>query len=422
MKAKFLLVALFGAFTLPHQALAFSCSVDYSFPNHSQPHWEKVRKAITTAEQTVDDGLKASIAQATALIVEGKRVTTAQESSSGSDIATGIARNTEQQLAIENAMATHKEVQKVKTEFGVMSSGFDNCKVIKERAKTDEASKDVVKYAVTASNSPNVTARAGHYADRNEAMAVRLALHDKKYCTKEQAESGLCEAEAPRAGNSLIASTLFKSAEEGDENDQDKDALINNMVGLPHSPVPQELSNSATGIAYQDSVRQNGALKSIAIFALKYVQGQTTAPEDKDHDHSDGDSTAPTTEKQAVKDNKDVKDTSETPSTEPDKDNSYVGLVKRDVQRHFGGGEDYIKRRTYIAGATEKGVLVEMNKAQGLLKRQIADLIEKEQIKLSLTAGTTTALMRYTGMDSRVEQKRQEIIKTQVQGLSNGNR
>lgn len=411
-------------FAMPSYALfSKSCPVDPTFHIQTKPEWTAIKTAINASNNLTDTTMKESIKKATGLILEGRRVLTAQESITTGELVQAIGTNTEQEIAIRNAVDTSREMAEVQKEFSTFSTGLRNCDVITERERVARVDRDTKTQAMTQSSNGSVTARAGHYANKNEALATRLALHDAKYCTKEQAESGLCTGEAPRAGNSLLASTLFKPAEQGDENDQDKDALINNMVGLPDDPTPQGLSNSALGIAYEDAKRQKDSLKSIGIYALKYVQAQTTGGTvaDHDHEHESAGKEKATTEKEKVSANADTKSTDQTPEVANEKDTSYSGLVRKDVEKHFGGGDSYITRRKYIASATEKGVLVEMNKASGLLKKQLADLIEKEQIKLSLTAGQTVAMMRYTGMDSKIEEKRQKAYKERLSGIANAN-
>lgn len=400
---------------VPAYALSI-CPVDFTFASSSSKYWDRIKNAISSSNSSVDSHLQKQIKDTTALIVEGRRVLVAQESASSQEIAHGIGQNTEQQIAIENALNTAKAIDDTKREYGHLSTGFDNCQVIKQRQKIVSIGEKTAKQAIIGSQDGTITARSGHYADQSKALANRLAIHDKKYCTQDQAESGLCSTIAPRAGLSLMASTLFKPANQGDDTDQDKNALINNMVGLPDNPIPAKLANTALGIAYQDTKRQKDSLKSIAIYALKYLQAQSTSGTQIDHDHDHDHSTPAPKEQDIVKNNGSIVGSQELSS---DQDLSYSGLVAKDVYRHFGGGQVYIDRKKYLSSATEKGILVEMNKATGLQKKLLADLIEKEQIKLSLIAGQTVGMMRYTGMDSKVEKKRQEIIQAKLQGLAN---
>lgn len=262
-----------------------------------------------------------------------------------------------------------------------------------------------------------ITARAGAYKNRQEALATRLALHDAKYCTKDQAEVGLCSAEAPRAGRSLMASVLFEPSQLGDAVYQDKSAFINNMMGLPNDPVGQEYANTALGIAYQDKVRQKDSIKSVAANALKFIQAyfsQVDAQNSAEGTHSP-DTTIATTEYQQMQAASDV---AVKPNTDDLEDLSLTGSMQKDVGRFFGGGDAYLNRRKYLAAATEKGVLVELNRGAAFELVQLETLIEQERMNAALTAAQTAALIQTGGLSSAVNKKRQEIVQANARAAA----
>lgn len=371
----------------------------------TKPYWTALDKTKNTAFKTMNEAIIKGIQTSTDQLLGGQRVLTAQSVSNTEDIVKGIANNTKQQIANETALNLSENINKVKDEFKPSATGHNNCAVIKTRREIEKKSRN--SHSATVSAMQQVTARAGHYASQPKALAVRLALHDMKYCTESQAEHGLCPTPAPRAGNSLTASTLFKPANQGDENDMDKDALINNMVGLPDNPISETQVKTNAGVAYQDAKRQKDAFVSPAIYTLKYLQTQYTnssSEREADHDHDHAPKSV--SEKTAQENAKDTKTTSET-AVETKDDFSYSGMIKKDVEMHFGGGEAYIARQKYLVGATEKGILIETNKAQGLMKHQLQRLIEKEQQEILLVATLTTGLMRSQGVGTVLDSQRQ---------------
>lgn len=554
------------------------CAIDYRInvvQNTTKPAFTALRTSNQASFNTMRTAMQQSIREASGLMVEGKRVLTMQESSNADQIAKGIADNTRVEMNVRHAMATQEKINEIAQEHSPMSVGLDPCQVVTDVQKVERSKKATRKVAEQLAQE--VTARAGHYANRNEAMAKQLALHDLKYCTSDQVSSGLCEKVGTRAGKSLMASTLFKNAKQGDDDDQDKVAFINNMVGLPDNPIPSNLANTTLAIDYQDKKRQNDSLKSIAIHALNYLHAQSTEVEtsatsehlqtEKEHEQQkDGNkkkeqekNPTPTNNPQPLiygdsiawgvlngtnmkklnaqgvarvgarpdeilgnirkakagnpnyftnrivvistgysnnpSDTKNIqqlldelkgarvyvmgvhqefkKDKSKgtemnnnlskwasergfsfqggfmntkdsayvhpdgsfynnftiptslssglptTPanngtSSTTDFYASYSGLVKKDIERHFGGSEEYIKRKKYLAGATEKGVMIEIVKADSLLLRELADLYEAQKISLALTAGQTLALMKYVGMDTKVEQARQRAVRQKI--------
>ena len=410
----------------------------YPYTGHNRASHEAMRRSYDTAFKAMDTAMSASIKDATMLLVEGERVKTLQEKSNTESLTQGLANNAKKQLYNEQVNQLNKEIAEVKKEYGSRSVGHNVC-VTQEHKKSTFRKQKSLKASMNAMTQ-NVTARSGHYANRAEALATRLTLHETKYCTKDQALSGLCKKEAPRAGNSLRASTLLQPAKQGDDNDQDKDAFINNIVGLPDDPVPQGMANTALGIAYQDKKRQKDALKSIGIYALKYLQAkhtETHSEADSGHLH-DEDEANPKAKKDdkntgkkggsgghagTMKSEKEASEQANVPSTGDTQidevfDSSYSGSLAKDVERHFGNSEDYKSRKRFLVGATEKGVLTELVMGQAMINKLLADRYQDLLIETAVTAGETLATMKYNGMETKVEQARLSAQRQRIRGLA----
>ena len=137
-----------------------------------------------------------------------------------------------------------------------------------------------------------VTARPGRYASPGSALATRLALHDALYCTASQAAANLCAAEAPRAGKSLEAATMFKPSEYNSAEYRDKSAFINNMVGLPDEPLTQDTAATLQGQNYADLKRRKDAIKSTAVVSLKNLHSAYSTTSENEHSHGVDESVA----------------------------------------------------------------------------------------------------------------------------------
>lgn len=368
-----------------------------------KPHFVKLKAQNKQSMLELQRSMIKSIQDASGAIVEGRRLVAMQEKINAETVGRAIGKNVETEMNLRHAMETQEKLVQVSEEFSPQSIGHRPCAVVQDINRAEKAQKAVK--ANVPEMTQDVTARSGHYANRAEAMARQLTLHDQKYCTQDQADSGLCRKVGERAGASLVASALFKPAKKGDENDQDKDAFIDNMVGLPDDPVPASQINTTVAIDYQDKKRQKDSIKSIAVHGLKYLQAQNTemdSPAVSEHETKTTDATA---------------EGNTEGSTAGEAFNSYSGMVKRDIQRHFGGSDEYKARKKYLASATEKGVMIEIIKADGLLLRELADLYEAKKISLSLTAGQTVALMKYVGMDTKVEEARQKAVRQRINSV-----
>lgn len=408
MKIKHIAIglSLFGAVGVGQSAFGAWCPVSHTPAQINpwiKPHFVNLNTQNTNAMANLQKSMMDSIKEASGTIIEGRRVVAMQEKINAETVGRAIGKNVETEMNVRHALNTQEKITEAVEEFSPQSVGHRPCAVIEDIKKVEKAQK--VAKASVPEMTQDVTARSGHYANRAEAMARILTLHDEKYCTQDQADSGLCKKVGKRAGANLTANTLFLSAKKGDDTDQDKDAFIDLMVGLPDDPVPASQINTTVAIDYQDKKRQKDSIKSIAVHGLKYLQAQNTEMDASAVSEHKTKTTDPTAEGNTEG------------STAGEAFSSYSGMVKRDIQRHFGGSDEYKARKKYLASATEKGVMIEIIKADGLLLRELADLYEAKKISLSLTAGQTVALMKYLGMDAKVEEARQKAVRQRLNSI-----
>lgn len=337
--------------------------------------------------------------------------------------------------------------------------GHNPCQVLVEQAElvtaTEEADGEVY-----GSVRQEITAAPGKYQNRKEVIAQRTVIHDANYCTADQAASGMCTKEAPRAAKSLKASTLFTASGKGDTIHEDKVAFINNFVGFPAEPLSQSQAQTIGGTSYVGNVHRLNAIRSPAMTALKQLQAEYTASgsphhyeapkNDVDTSKAPADGVKPdgtvdvskidtTTEKnQALKlemlsretggaDSELVGDSAAT-KTEGDitagakpsaaeLDVEALPIIlqlEKQVARYLGSGDEYKKWNETLIEQNDKGLLKETLQIKAL--KLFLQTREYEQLLgiEAMLAATVAADLRRSGLEAKVESTRTTAVRNAV--------
>ena len=413
-----------------YQANAFSC------PYRDPVFVSKTTSAFSTANAKLMSQLVGmDVAVNTAAKAESDAITSAifvlsnQKSLATTQINQALKNNTQIQANAIQAIKQSERLQKAIRDYGPTGVGHQVCKVSIERSSVAETTKDV-EAAISDMVTSEITARAGKYGDRKAAMASRLALHNKYYCTDGQAKSGMCTASGNRSGKSLMASTMFQPSDYLSAEYNDKSALINNMVGLPDDPIPKDQAITQAGQSYADLKRRKDAIKSIAMVSLKAIQADwSSVPKTDTHVEPTASAAAAakaavrTETEQLAKDapTTDVKNapTGDTPqppppTTEELKNKSLMEQVKNDVSRYLGGGQEYEEWSKTLVGQEEKGILTEVLKVKSLrLYMQVQQYKQLQRMEAMLAANVAAATEN-TGMAGRVEAQRQIALRQSI--------
>lgn len=430
MKNKIKIPLALVASLISYEALA--CPIDMATPpiyvaNATSVHTNILSKQIDAANLAMNVALAAQ----TKAIAEAITVWTAQKGVSAQQEATAIKNNTQVEATAIQAISTNERIKEALRNYGDRSVGYKPCNVSKNRTDIMIATQN------TEQNVPmmiktEVTAAPGTYSPKLQAMATRLALHEKKYCTASQVASGLCTVEGEYAGASLMAQTLFKPTTKDSEDYQAQSAFINNMVGLPDDPLPKNTANSALGQSYGDKKRHKDALISTAINSLKSIQASWSVSSDPE-DQSSPSGAPVTTEKQQVQNKTATPNTaksmvaslgSATSSTASATASSTAGSSKSDepqpvmvqlkgeVDRYLGGGKEYQDWSKSLAGMEEKGVLTELLKIKALrLYMQTEQYKHLSRLEAMLAANVSMQ-MENGGLNGRVEMQRQLALRS----------
>lgn len=422
-------------------AFAFSCPSDPTQPYIVVNRNEAIHsQAVKRQLDAMDLALNTAINTQAKLISEAITIWTAQKGVNAQQQSTAIKNNTQVETQALQEITRNARMKKALRDYGNQSMGYKPCETSKDRAVL------VINTKTTQESVPQmikreVTAAPGVYSPKIQAMATRLALHDKMYCTSSQAMSGLCSKESPRAGKSLMAETLFTPSGVNTQEYQDKSAFINNMVGLPDDPIPKSAAVTVEGQSYADLKRRKDAIKSTAINSLKSIQAQWSVMADEEHHSEDGSSSSNkvplATEKQqlAANDAQKPKNTaasatalgasvtsSSTAGAIVKKDTTPQPMMiqlKREVDRYLGGGSEYAEWSKTLAGQEEKGVLTEILRVKALRLYMQAEQYKQLSRMEAMLAANVAAQTENTGMSGRVEMQRQIALRNAIKDKLN---
>ena len=185
------------------------------------------------------------------------------------------------------------------------------------------------------------------------------------------------------AGKSLNVATLFEPVMEVEDTNKAKIAFVNNVAGIPDSPIPAAAAQSAAAADYALEKSRKDALISPALTSFKAAQldntGITTA-------HSGSDI-------------------------------PLAMRFDREVKRYLGNSAEYEQWTKIMVGQNERGLLVEILKIKALdlalLEKQLR---QYERIEANLAVLTAGELQSQQAQSSSAAMKAtNQSIKRQIQ-------
>lgn len=170
--------------------------------------------------------------------------------------------------AVVKEIADKELVDKVVLDF--MSQGFDPCGQSKITKKLALAEVTARQGAAERTRS-EVEGTGGRYGDVAEAIRGREEQHQKLFCTQEEVNAGLCSSVGKIPGGDSNAALLF-SRDKSPEAIAAKNAVINNIIGLPDNPLPSGAVGTPEGDAYLLEKKKKDAFMGFAAYSLKSIQ------------------------------------------------------------------------------------------------------------------------------------------------------
>lgn len=396
------------------------CVIDSSTPKAViKPQIKASEQAIVRALDAMDKTVSTAMEFQTAALLASINTLSSQKALAAKQVGKSVLNNTQlQTTAIQQVNAAHKAKQAV-IDYGPRSTGHQVCQVLAQRTKIKETEK-ASERAVGVMVSSEITARPGRYSSRGSALATRLALHDKLYCTASQAASGLCAGEAPRAGKSLQAATMFIPSDYDSPDYRDKSAFINNMIGLPDEPLTQITAATIQGQSYADLKRRKDAIKSTAAVSLKSLQAAWSNTSENEHSHG---LDANVSENVANSEAAQLEQAGSMPSavtmTAEEKEKQLkkdplAVQIKNDVNRYLGSGDEYKEWSKTLVATPERGVLQEILRVKAArLYMQSQHYKQLSRMEAMLAANVAAETYR-TGMEGNIERQRQVAMRKNV--------
>lgn len=412
-------IMVVGAIGCASTSAMAACYIDSNYAylkSQIEPYFNVVDKSVKGSMNNLDSQLAMTIGQQTDAITAALKVLSQQKATTAMQVSKAIADNTKIEAAAEDAKEQSEKKIQVMEDYGPAGQGHQVCTIQKEREKTVHK-ENQTRQAVPNMIRTEVSGRPGRYAERGSQMATRLALHEQLYCTASQAASGLCAAEAPRAGKSLMASTMFEPASKGSDEYNDKSAFINNMVGLAHDPLLPEQVNTIMGQSYADNKRRVDSIKSTAITYLKGLQAQWSGTGGESAESQDSTNANASEERQlqaSTEGDKTGSGTEKTSEASQESTNSLAEQLKKDVDRYFGGGEEYKSWSQTLVGLNERGVMKELLQIKALRLKLAADEFEQLSQQEAMLAAYTSAVLANSGLESTISKQREQLLRANI--------
>lgn len=400
---------LMGAVGVTTTSAMAACYIDSNvtmMESSLSPYFKVVEGTVSGSMGSLDVALNRAIGQQADALTASLKTLAQQKAMTATQVSDAIAKNTKIEAAAEDSKELAEKQIEILEDYGSAGQGHRVCETQEQREKTvrkETKTKDSVPGMI----SREISARPGRYANRGSQMATRLALHDALYCTAAQAASGLCAKEGPRAGKSLMASTMFEPASYGSDEYNDKSAFINNMVGLAHDPIIPDYVDSILGQSYADNKRRVDSVKSTAITYLKDLQAKWSGTQDDSQQQANA-----SEEKQlaATSTNKQGSGVQQTKQATDSQAKSLEAMLKKDVDRYFGGGEDYKSWSQTLVGLNERGVMKEILQIKALRLKLAADEFEQLSQQEAMLAAYTSAVLANSGLESSISKQREKLL------------
>jgi len=201
------------------------------------------------------------------MLVSSIRATTKQVEASGEKAAATIIQAEQSNAALNKELADKELVDKVVVDY--LSQGFNPCEVSDLTSRVARAELEA-KAALPARYRTEIAAVGGKYADPAAVVRYREELHRSNFCTQSEADAGVCSL-GKIPGGDINAALLFGTDASADAQAA-KNALINNLVGLPDAPIPPSAANSPEAQSYLMAKKRKDSYLAWSAYSLKSIQ------------------------------------------------------------------------------------------------------------------------------------------------------
>lgn len=257
-------------------------------------------------------------------IISAIKVTVKQDAVSSEKVIAAKRSATEGFATAYVAQRTSEQVYDLYNKY--RSQGMDPCNTatLTEALKTRETA---ALQSAAARINTEINAAPGRYGDPVQVAKNDLLQHKQLFCTQAEVNAGTCASVGALPGGDSNAALLFTEADAGDTVSKAKNAMINNIFGLPTSSagIVGKGATPEAQSAMSDKHRRD-SLNSIAMYSFKTIQA------DHERDSSG---------------------------------KSVAGLLKERVETYFGSSRSEQWAQS-LAVQEERGVLLDMVRMEGI--------------------------------------------------------
>lgn len=218
--------------------------------------------ATTTTALVAADTLQAQ------QMVSSLRVITKQIQTSGEQYNNATIESEKSMANVSKDLADKELIDQIVLDF--MSQGFEPCtqSAATKRLATAERS---VYTSVPQRVRTEIEAGGGRYMPVAESLRARERAHQRLFCTQEEVEAGVCSSVGRIPGGDANAALIF-STDRGADMVAAKNAVINNIIGLPDEPLTPAAAATPEGQAYMMEKKKKDSFLSFAAYSLKSIQ------------------------------------------------------------------------------------------------------------------------------------------------------
>lgn len=206
----------------------------------------------------------------TQAIISSIKVLAKQVEASGEKVASTTVGAELSAAAVAKDIAEKEMVDKIVVDY--TSQGFDPCAQSAATQKLAQTESEVIARVPGLVRS-EVEGGGGKFGSPAEALRTREERHQALFCTQAEVDAGACSKLGKIPGGDGNAALLF-STNSSDEAREAKNALINQVIGLPDAPVRPEVAGTPESAAYLLEKKQKDAILAFPAYSLKTIQAE----------------------------------------------------------------------------------------------------------------------------------------------------
>jgi len=338
-----LAVCLFGASSGVALGVGCPAVIDGIWQAGITASGTSISAAVTTAAESIASARVVN----TQWVQSALRVLAKQIEVSGDKISVAELSSKQASAAFASELANRKAVYQTTMEYSPSSGqGYDPCGEVTRTQRIavaiGEANSSVQERVLK-----EIDAAPGRVIG-NQATVVAKRLVDARttYCTEDEAKAGVCSAPGAMAGKDRDAAHFFTTYQVGTPEAEAKNAMLNNMYGVPPVAPTGDAAKSPTGQSFFATKRSYDAFRSISQATMKSIQSWT-----------------------------------ESRGSSGNALDSVLNTISKKVAT-YSGGENYKDWENQLAAQSEHGLLVELAKKRAFqlymhnLEYQQFELIE----------------------------------------------